>query len=191
MFKTARSFIIALSACVMSAPAAAGPIYGVFNMAADFGGETLIEVVLDDGSTDEINTGQGLYLSGGIGTTFSDGKYDAQATFGWKFTGISASNGDIDWVRFPLEGLIFLNHEKLRLGGGLTYHINNSLKGSGVASSLNADFDNALGFVFEGQYRITDAILMGARATLIEYEIDSVSIDGNSFGVSLTFQFGK
>lgn len=122
-----RSFLIALSACVMSTPVAAGPIYGIFNMGFDFGGEKLIEVQFSDGSRDDIKAGDGVYLAAGVGTTFNDGKYDGQVTLGWKTTGISASNGDIDWTRMPLEGLMFINHNKLRLGGGLAYHINNKL----------------------------------------------------------------
>lgn len=190
MFKSARSMLVAFSVCVISSPVAAEPIYGVLNLGLDFGGDTLITVYLTDGSTDSIEAGTGVYISGGLGTTFSEGKYDGQVTFGYKTTGISASNGSLDWTRFPLEVLGYYNYDKLRLGGGITYHLNSTLEGTGVAAG-EFNFDDSLGYILEGQYRSTDQMSMGLRMTMLKYKVGSASIDGGSFGLSMTFAFLK
>lgn len=54
-----------------------------------------------------------------------------------------------------------------------------------------ADFNNALGFIVEGQYRLTDKILVGVRATMIEYEIQGGGVKANSFGFNMAYQVGK
>lgn len=142
MRKAIGGVVIAAVTALASMPASADPAYGVFNFGFDFGGDELIEVTFSDGSTDSINAGDGFYLAAGIGKTFSDGQYSGQVTLGWKFTSISASNADVDWTRFPLEALVYMNREKIRVGGGLTYHMNTKLKGSGGLSFIDVDVGN-------------------------------------------------
>jgi len=190
MFKTAPLLFIALGSSIFSAPTLASPIYGVFNMNLDFGGDKMVEAVTTDGKTVDVTAGRGLYLAGGVGKTLDDGKYDTQFTVGWKYTGINASNLTVDWTRFPIEALAYINQNNLRLGGGVMYSVNNSLKASGLLEG-NAKFDNALGFVLETQYRIGSVFLIGARATIIDYTINGSSLDGNSIGASMSFQFAK
>lgn len=189
-FKLASLFIIASIGLVISVSAAATPVYGVVNMGLDFGGDELVRVVYVNGDTNKVMAGEGLYFSGGIGMSSNDGKYEGQATLGWKYRGVSGSNGDLNWTRYPLEVLGYTNFNKIRFGGGVTYHLNPVVKGSGILAG-KAEFDNALGFVLEAQYRLTDALLVGGRMTMIDYKIDGESFDGSSLGMSLTFQFAK
>lgn len=190
-FKFVGVLLVLCSGLAISASAFAGPVYGVLNMGLDFGGDKMIEIGFDNGDTNKVTAGEGLYFAGGLGVSSGDGKYDGQVTLGWKYRGVSATNGDLDWTRYPLEALGYLNTNKIRLGGGVAYHLNPTLKGSGVLDGLEAKFDDALGFILEAQYRFNDSMLAGARMTMIDYKIEGESIKGDSFGMNLTFQFGK
>jgi len=43
-----------------------------------------------------------------------------------------------------------------RFGGGLTFHLNPTLKGSGQASGLQANYKDAAGLVLQGDYMFGD-----------------------------------
>ena len=63
---------------------------------------------------------------------------------------------------------MFYRFPKLRLGGGVTYHLNPDLSGSGVISGLDVSFNNALGTLLQADYRITDKMNLGARYTTLD-----------------------
>jgi hypothetical protein len=96
----------------------------------------------------------------------------------------------VTWTRFPLEALAFYRFEKVRLGGGLAYHINPRLKGSGVVGGLDVKFKDALGVVLQADWRITQAIAAGLRYTFLEYDAKG-PFTGNakSDGLGLTFSW--
>lgn len=112
-------------------------------------------------------------------------------TLNWKYTSISADNGDIEFTRFPLDALLFYNFPKARIGAGVTYHLNPELDGSGVASPLNVEFDNALGFLAQIDWRIAEKVAVGARYTVLDYDATNGggTVESNGLGLIFTAMF--
>jgi len=162
--------------------------------ALEFGGDILVDVTFSDGSKSNIEAGRGIYISGGFITPLSN-FFEIQSTLGLKWTSTKqAKNGVVDWVRYPLEFLGFYHNKELnfRAGAGLVYQLANNLKGTDDASVLSMKFENSLGFVVAGEYYIgaEKNRSLGLRYTSISYKPQTSgypSVNGNSFGVSLTF----
>jgi hypothetical protein len=175
-----------LFACLSAAPLLAllaAPSYGVdvrptFKAGLEVGGDTLISVPVSGsslGDTKTIKAGEGLFLGGGA-SILSDAKdLELELTLSYKLSGITAQNGDINWSVLPLDALVFYRIPNWRFGGGLTYHINPTLKGSGVAGGLNADYKDALGIVLQGDYMFGEKIKLGVRFVGVKYKASSIS----------------
>ena len=156
---------------------------GVFNLGIDIGGDELAYVTFVGGGTDDIKAGELLSLAGGL--MYTTKSLDTMFTIGYKFDNSSAENGNIDWYRFPVDFVMLYKIKRFRVGGGLTYHINPTLKGDGVASGINANFDDALGYLVQSDFIVYDSMTVGLRYTIIDYDVEnsSVSVDGNSVGL--------
>jgi len=153
----------------------------------DFGGDKLITVIFTDGSTKSINANEGLYFGGGVSILSDSKDIETEVSLSYKFTGINASNGSIDWTRFPLEVLVFYRLPQFRLGGGLTYHLSPKLSGSGVASG-NLKFDDSAGFVLQADY-LLQKITVGLRYTSLEYKLGGASVKSNGAGITFGISF--
>jgi hypothetical protein len=150
------------------------------------------------GRESSIAPGSGYVGRVGVGVSFESLRgalrnFDLQTTIGFKFDGIArATNADLDWTRIPVELLGFyrLGQSAFRLGGGLTYHFANELKGTGL-TQVHQSFDSALGGVIEGDYRFgaRDQMSVGLRYTMIHYTRDVFSIKANSLGLHAGFFF--
>lgn len=166
----------------------------LFQFGLDLGGDELIKVPFTNGDTKTIDAGGMLYAA--LGTTFqtapeSQPNLETQLSVGFKFDSADAKNGDVTWRRIPIEALEFYTTPQWRFGGGLTYHLNPTVDGSGVASNISADFDNALGVILEVDYITAGKTYVGGRVTLIDYTLSntSVSFSGNSVGVTVGVRF--
>jgi hypothetical protein len=93
----------------------------------------------------------------------------------------------VTWSRWPLDGLVFYRWNKVRAGGGLTYHLNPDLKGSGVISGLNVDFKNSLGLLLQVDWRITEKMNFGARYTVLDYKVKNFGTEVDSNGLGIVF----
>lgn len=164
---------------------------GLVQMGLDFGGEEMVSVYYTHGSGDEINAGELVHLSGGfIFKTFADqSDWETQLTLGWKTDGITADNGSVSFDRFPVEVLQFIRAGNIRIGGGATRHLNPSLEGDGFMSDVQAKFDDAWGGIVEINYLLGDKLMFGVRATMIDYEIRGLSVDGSSVGFNMGLRF--
>lgn len=193
--KIAAIFLLTLA----SPLANAAKLSPVFTSGIEFGGDKLVDVTYSDGSKSNIEAGRGIILGGGIDIDLSETKphtFEAQAKVAIKWTSTKqATNGEVDWYRFPVEILSFYrNTEKdFRIGGGLTYQFGNELKGSKDASNASMKFDNATGFVLEGDYFFGGQEknwVVGLRYTAINYQAQTAgasSVSGNSFGMNLNY----
>ena len=92
----------------------------------------------------------------------------------------------------PLEALAFYRFERVRLGGGLTYHLNPKIEGSGFANPLEIKFKDPLGLVLQADWRATEALGLGVRYTFLEYEAKgnfTGTAKANGFGLTASFNF--
>lgn len=158
----------------------------------DVGGETMVNVLFTNGETQKVRGNEGFYLGGGA-AIISDAKdWEYHVTLAYKMAFIDASNGDVDWTRIPLEALAFYRLPRVRFGGGLTYHLNPRLEGSGVVGGLDVKFKNALGVILQADWRITEKIALGGRFTFLEYDAKSGgtgSAEANGVGITFSMNF--
>ena len=140
---------------VPAAPSAtkAPPVQLVFWLGRDFGTTNLVTVDYASGGSDTLKANEGLILA--VGATFlklQGGRFESQATVGYKRASISASNGSITTSAIPLELLEAWYAGPLRLAAGLSLQLGAKVEGSGVASSLDASFKPSLGLVLQAAW---------------------------------------
>lgn len=192
-----------VSLCLVPCIGFAADFRGVFKAGLEGGGDSLVAFQTSNGG-DSLKAGEGLSLGGGVSFVYWDNNVlETEVTINWKYNGIEATNGDLDFTRYPLELLEFYRFQHVRVGGGLTYHLNPSLEGGGVTSNVNVDYKDALGFIVQADWRITDTLNLGARFTALEYEradrgtVSSAyaqihsgdTVGANSFGLIFTAAF--
>ena len=142
----------------------------------DFGGDTVVSVGVTGGSSSSksIKANDGVFVGGGASILMDSKKVEVELSASYKFWTIAAQNGDIDWTVLPLDALVFYRMPNVRLGGGLTYHLSPTLSGSGAASGLKAKYDDALGFVLQGDYVLKNRFNFGLRYTSVNYKANSI-----------------
>ena len=184
---TTRILIAALAASAALGVQAAD-VRPLIKAGVDVGGDTIVRVRFTNGDTEEIKANEGVYLGGGVAIINDAKDWEYHVTLAYKLAVINADNGDIDWTRVPLEGLAFYRLPRVRFGGGLTYHINPKIEGTGVVGGLDIKFKNALGAIAQVDWRITEKIALGGRYTLLEYDAKApASGSAKSNGIGITF----
>ena len=186
-FEKSKKVVCGLAMLLGFTHVSAADLQWVFSLAIESGGDKLAEVTFNDGTKESIRGGGFGNLAGGFIMNW-DESTETQVTIGWKFDSVEATNGSLEWDRYPLEALQFYKHDAWRMGGGITYHMNPKISGSGFVSG-SISLDNALGFVVEADYTLQNNAYFGVRGTFIDYEIANESINGNSLGVIVGGRF--
>jgi len=179
-------------------------IGGIAGIALTFGGDELSRETVDrtfgGSDTETIDTGELIHFYGGV--VASKKQYQVQATIGYHVDQINGDNGDTGFCRWPFELLGFYTFEKARIGAGISHHVNPEYERDVDGDPrLNADFDNATGFVIQADYlfgaRGSSRAAVGIRYTDIEYEVESANftalpglkIDGSNVGINFSYLF--
>lgn len=159
-----------------------------YKLGYDGGGETLVTVTFTSGETDNIKSNRGLFIGGGVSIVNDAKDVETEITLSYKFDSITASNGDVTFSRMPLDALVFYRTPTVRVGGGLTYHLNPDLSGSGVASGLNVNFKNSLGLIAQVDWRLSESVNLGLRYTKLDYDVEGLgtSVKSNGIGIVLS-----
>src|SRR5688500_16161222 len=137
-FPTLAALVVTAGVSLPASTAVAqAELYGIARFGLEHGGDKVLEFEYEDGSTPDVTAGGGLLLSVGGGAQvarFAKGALDAQVTAGLKWRTIPAANNqDANWLRFPLEALLFYRLPSgVRLGAGATVHLANALESSGA-----------------------------------------------------------
>lgn len=186
-----RSSFLAMAAglglAVAASPAFALDTGFAYKLGYDSGGDTFVTVTFFGGDTANIKANRGVFLGGGVSLVNDAKDIQTEITLSYKVDDISATNGDITWSRWPLEVLVFYRAPKVRVGGGVTYHLNPDLTGSGVASGLNVNFKDSLGFIAQVDWRVADKVNLGLRYTALDYELEGFpNVKSNGIGIVLS-----
>ncbi|HYS75825.1 MAG TPA: outer membrane beta-barrel protein [Burkholderiales bacterium] len=170
---TTLALVIAAAAPFGSRAADVRPI---IKAGIDVGGDTVVSVNVTGGSSSSksISANEGVFVGGGVSILMDSREFEVELAASYKFSTIAAQNGDIDWTVLPLDALVFYRLPYVRLGGGLTYHLGPTLKGSGAANGLEAKYDDALGFVLQADYMLKNRFNFGARYTNVNYKANSI-----------------
>jgi hypothetical protein len=185
-----RSFL-AGAALLTATVSQAADVRPFIKAGADFGGDTLVTAVFTSGETQKIKANEGFYFGGGVSVRNEAKSLEGEVSIAYKFSMVDADNGDIDWTMMPVEALLFYRLPQWRLGGGLAYHVNPKLKGSGVVGGLNVSFDDALGVVLQADYLIGQGMAVGVRYTNVKYEVSGggSSVKGGGIGGTFSYRF--
>lgn len=179
-------------AVVVPAASLAQTIRPMFKAGFDTGGDTIVTAVFTNGSTKSLKANELLFLGGGVSILNDDKDLQAELSLGIKTDSISASNGDIDFTRYPLDALVFYRESKFRLGGGLTYHFSPKVSGSGVAGGVDIKFKDALGVILQADYLVWREMSVGLRYTMLEYKTASgpaATAKSDGFGLVFSWTF--
>jgi hypothetical protein len=158
----------------------------------DLGGDTLVTAVFTNGDSETVKANEGFYIGGGAAIIDAARNMEYHFSLAYKVAFVDASNGDIEWTRFALEALAFYRFPRVRVGGGLAYHISPRVDVSGVPGGMDVRFKDALGAVLQADWRITEKIAAGLRYTILEYDAKgafSGSAKSNGFGLTFSMNF--
>jgi hypothetical protein len=147
------------------------------------------EITLVDGSNNVIeSTKAGKLYSFALGGTIDYTEtIEAQFSFGIKSDADYTSDDEASWVRYPLNAMLFYHGGNFRLGLGATAHFAPKFKVSGTTKNASDSYKDAIGALFEIDYRLNEQFYLGLRYTDIDYvrENDGQSFNGSSVGLLL------
>lgn len=164
-----------------------------FNVAIAIGGDTMFSVPFEDGSSEDMNAGDGFIL--GIAV---EKKWDintslplyTEASFNYMFNSIDAENGSISFNRFPLDFIASTKVKDFTFGAGLTHHLSPTLEGDGIASFPDINYDDATGSILQVSYTSANKLIWGLKFTNITYTGENLKDqDGTNFALSMSGRF--
>ncbi|HJV63698.1 MAG TPA: outer membrane beta-barrel protein [Albitalea sp.] len=157
-----------------------------------FGGDNLVTVAFSDGSTDTLKAGGIFHLYAGGEFRVGDA-VSLQGTIGYHVDDTrAANNGSVRFTRVPVDMLaLYRVNDKVRLGAGVQWVNGPELKGSGVASNINAKFKNTTGAIVAGEYFFSPQIAGQLRYVSEEFEPQSGGgkVDGSHIGLMFNWYF--
>jgi hypothetical protein len=187
----------ALAAVSMGAQAQSqSAFYGLVGGGFTFGGEKLVTVEFDDGSSSDVRSGGLVTFYGGVEYRFDD-TFSLQTTIGYHVDSVSAENGSVRFSRYPVELLGHVHvSPSVRIGGGLRKALNPKISGSGFAAGTATEFDSNTGGVIEVEYMFSRYGGVKLRGVFEKYKPTGSGIpanapeaDGNHVGILGTFYF--
>jgi hypothetical protein len=166
------------------------PSHFLLGMGLSGGGDKLISTRYTNGDTVNIHAGGLIYFTAGVDYRVTP-EFSLQATANYQVERANANNGNIKFERFPAELIGYYQpNPAWRVGGGVRYASGQKLSGSGVASGMDASFDNSTSTVVEGEYFVNPKL--GIKLRYVHETIKSSGygdIDGSHAGLSANFYF--
>jgi hypothetical protein len=144
-------------------------------------------VTFTDGSKADLGDAiVGLAMGAAVPLT-SDRQFEAQGLVGVRYARAGASNGDITYLEFPIEVTAHVNLGRFRLGAGPALHLGPKLSGSGIAATVDAKFETAIGAVGGVEYLFgaRQSVSLGLRGTWFNLKANAGSIDASGIGMIL------
>jgi hypothetical protein len=161
-------------------------VRGILGLGVTGGGDTLVTVPFNNGTTEDITGGGLVHAYGGIELRVAP-QLTLQGTIGYHVNSTSsASNGGLRFSRYPIELLgHFQIGPQFRLGGGARLVDSAKIRGSGVLSGFQVDFQSTTGLVVEGEYLVSPQFGLKLRAVSEKYTptTGGPSADGNHVGL--------
>jgi len=158
---------------------------------AEFGGDELARVEKSNGETSTLSAGALAAVA--LGFIYQPSSYAIEMTVGYKVGRLEASNGTVEFSRYPVDFVVSTAPGRTRIGIGLTYHFNPSVSCHVQPfCSGDVEFDEPLGALLQVAYTIpfhgTGGVDLSARLTWLSYSVKDAppgteSIDGSSVGL--------
>ena len=176
--------LVALATC-LALPLSAQTLSPVIELALEFGGDEVSELVFENGDTQTQTAGQGGTLAGGVLVRpAADSPIGARATFGIKALFNASSNANTRITRFPAELVAsYTFGPSIEVGAGPVAHFGTKLSGDGFVPDLS--FDPAVGFTVEAGLAWAALTYTAIRYTAE----DGTEYDASNIGLSLRYAF--
>lgn len=151
-----KQLVMAMAmACIAHGAAAQSSPWSFYVKAGQNFGSSSSEVAggnYEDGSRFSINAGNGNAFAGGVSYALTS-DYDVSLGLGYEKTTTAASNGELAFVRLPVELMVFRNvGANWRLGAGARLLSSSKLETSGVGAGYDQTYAASTGLVAEAQY---------------------------------------
>jgi hypothetical protein len=166
-----------------------------FSIEALLGGETLEQIQFDNGETDSIRAGSGVYIALGVAHLMFEKRMDIGIKAGYLFDLITAKADDgsesvLSFTRKPID--IFSHYWAGRhcFGGGLTVHLDPVF--TSRETTDNAKYENAYGAYAEYLFHFTGTgSALGIKYLSINYKNKETehSSDGSAWGITFSQLF--
>ncbi len=133
--------------------------------ALEFGGESIISVAFQDGSTQKMYAGQGgTFMAGGSFTFGAKENVELRTTLGFKYLTTKATNVNITLNRIPLRFTgLWKPIPKFYIGGGLCSQMGIKLNAGGLIP--NEKFTSGISPTFEIGYHIFSLVITPMKYT--------------------------
>lgn len=149
----------------------------VAELAAEFGGENVVTVTLDNNDREDITTGDGIVLAGGAYYLLQP-DFGLQGSLGYKVNETTAEDSDLGIDRWTLELTAFKFFGEVQLAAGLVHHRNIDFEGDGFLPDFS--FDDATGLKVDIAWR-----WFALSYTQIDYEVNGFRFDAGNIGLRL------
>ncbi len=162
-----------------------------FTIEALLGGKTLEHVTFENGDTDSIHAGSGVYFALGAAHLMFDKRLDVGIKGGMLFDAVTAENalGDksiLSFTRYPIDIFSHAWIGRHIIGGGISYHINPTFTSDRTNHSAN--YHDALGVYAEYLYHFTGTgTALGLKYLMINYTNEDTKEVANGSGLGITF----
>lgn len=166
------------------------PARFLVGMGLSGGGDKLVSARYTDGDTVNLHGGGLIYFTAGVDYRFTP-EFSLQGTVNYHVDQANARNGDIKFQRFPVELIGYYHpNPSWRVGGGVRYAASPKLSSSGVASGLDAKFDDATSAVVEAEYFSSPNVGFKLRYVNEKYKSRGFEdVDGSHVGISANYYF--
>lgn len=178
--------LLALPLLVLALPASAQTVSPVVELALEFGGDEVSELLFEDGSTQNQTAGQGGTLSGGVMLRpAADSPLGLRTTAGVKALFNASSNAETRVIRFPVEAVAsFTFGPGIEIGAGAVTHLAPKLSGDGFVDDRS--FGTAVGATVEAGYKWAALTYTAIRYT--DSDTDE-EVDASNVGLSFRYAF--
>ena len=142
--------------------------------------------------SEDLDAGGFLYFGGGAIVDPKHSSLAFQLSLGYKFDSIelSGASGHTSFSVLPMDAMLFLKADALRISAGLTYYLDPKWEVCQYGNAcLVRNFDNALGVAFELRHQWTDILFWGARYSSVEYKDEFISLDANNLRIHFGMVF--
>ncbi len=178
---------------VFSAQAADGdsPFKILAGSGLTYGGNTLANTTLIDGSHDSFRAGGLVQLYAGWEYQLGDA-ITVESTIGYQINEAKVPGGKLRFTTIPVDfAALYSFSPNLRVGGGLQFSARPEFKGSGTASSIDQKYDSAIGPMMKAEYLFNPNMGLELRLVAEKFKPGEggTSVDGSQVGMMFNFYF--
>ena len=202
MNRTAWCAGLAMTGLALSGPAGAADeapltasgtgvqISPVVSMGLTHGGETIATYrmsYLGDEFDADVRLGGNFFLFAGARFFWPRTRLGVLAQGGAFAGGVGDYESSADLTRWPVEAIGFYEAGRVRLGAGVTRHINPKFQEKGIGDR-RLDFEDATGTVYQAEL-LLGRWTLGTRFVAIDYRYRGLTLDADHWGLFGSFRF--